>query len=116
MKPVISETTPEEGFTEVEPEEGTSVTPAVQRTWSWQRKPQLERTHSLSSMVSESHYAVLPHGVRLEDWSPEDIDALDDHVRHMLHSKRSKFKQSMVAFGKYVRKRKLPFTSDDDRR
>ncbi|KAG9767994.1 hypothetical protein KCU88_g7339, partial [Aureobasidium melanogenum] len=104
MKPVISETTPEEGFTEVEPEEGTSVTPAVQRTWSWQRKPQLERTHSLSSMVSESHYAVLPHGVRLEGWSPEDIDALDDHVRQMLHSKRSKFKQSMVAFGKYVRK------------
>jgi hypothetical protein len=49
---------------------------------------------------------VLPHGVSLEGWSEEDKEALDDHVRHMLHSKRSKFKQRMVAFGKYIQKRK----------
>ena len=29
---------------------------------------------------------------------------LDDHVRHMLHSKRSKFKQMMKGFGQYVRR------------
>lgn len=79
----------------------------MQRTWSWQRRPQIDRTHSISSVVTDSHYAVLPHGVSLEGWSEEDKEALDDHVRHMLHSKRSKFKQRMIAFGKYVRKRKF---------
>lgn len=78
----------------------------VQRTWSWQRQPRVERSHSITSVMTDSHYAVLPHGVQLEDWSEEDKEALDDHVRHMLHSKRSKFKQRMRAFGKYVSKRK----------
>jgi len=64
--------------------------------------------------MTESHYAVLPHGVNLEGWSEEDKEALDDHVRHMLHSKRSKFKQRMKAFGKYVSRRKdvLPLFVD----
>ncbi len=75
-----------------------------QRSWSFQRKPQLERLHSITSVMTESHYAVLPHGVSLEGWSEEDKEILDDHVRHMMHSKRSKFKQRMVAFGKYVQK------------
>lgn len=76
---------------------------SMQRSWSWQRKPpELERTHSITSVVSDSHYAVLPHGVSLEGWTEEDKEALDDHVRHMLHSKRSKFKQRMHAFKKYI--------------
>lgn len=83
--------------------------PPVSRTYSWQRKPgvRLERSHSISSVLTDSHYAVLPHGVDIDDWTEEDKEALDDHVRHMLHSKRSKFKQRMRAFGKYVSKRKL---------
>ncbi|KIV92745.1 hypothetical protein PV10_04016 [Exophiala mesophila] len=100
MSPIQSEPT----HTPAEEQEPLGTTPSIQRTWSWQRKPQIERTHSISSVVSDSHYAVLPHGVSLEGWSDEDKEALDDHVRHMLHSKRSKFKQRMVAFGKYVRK------------
>ncbi|OAG45336.1 hypothetical protein AYO21_00684 [Fonsecaea monophora] len=84
-------------------EESVEPTP-MERTWSYQRKPQMERTHSISSVVTDSHFAVLPHGVSLEGWSEEDKEALDDHVRHMLHSKRSKFKQRMVAFGKYIQK------------
>lgn len=102
MTPIQSEPT----HTPEEDQEPLGPTPSIQRTWSWQRKPRIERTHSISSVVSDSHFAVLPHGVSLEGWSDEDKEALDDHVRHMLHSKRSKFKQRMVAFGKYIRKRK----------
>lgn len=64
------------------------------------------RTHSLSSVISESQFAVLPHGVSLAGWSQEDKDELNDHVRHLLHSRRAKFKRSMRGFGKYVRRRK----------
>lgn len=80
----------------------------MQRTWSWQRQPRMERSHSISSVMTDSHYAVLPHGVTLDDWAEEDKEALDDHVRHMLHSRRSKFKQRMRAFGKYISKRMCP--------
>lgn len=103
MTPIASEPTQSE--TGDQAQIGTA--PTMQRTWSWQRRPQIERSHSISSVVTDSHYAVLPHGFSLDDWSEEDKEALDDHVRHMLHSKRSKFKQRMVAFGKYIRKRKL---------
>ena len=106
MTPIPSEPTTEAeqgGGPEGEP---TGTAPTMQRTWSWQRRPELERTHSITSVMTESHYAVLPHGISLDDWSEEDKEALDDHVRHMMHSKRSKFKYSMIAFGKYIRKRK----------
>ncbi|KAK5118658.1 hypothetical protein LTR85_008123 [Meristemomyces frigidus] len=62
------------------------------------------RQTSISSQLSDSHYAVLPHGVDLEDWTKEDIDDLNDHVRHMLHSRRAGFKRSMQGFRKYVGK------------
>ena len=109
MTPVTTEAAPLEEPPVAAPEEEEEVgAPGpMQRTWSWQRKPQIERTHSITSVVTDSHFAVLPHGVSLEGWSDEDKEALDDHVRHMLHSKRSKFKQRMIAFGKYVSKREL---------
>ena len=65
----------------------------------------LTRHLSITSHVEEEHFAVLPHGVTLDNWSQEDVDLLDDYVRHMLHSRRSRFKLSMRGFGKYVRKR-----------
>ncbi|KAK5941045.1 hypothetical protein PMZ80_006322 [Knufia obscura] len=64
----------------------------------------LNRRLSITSHVEDEHYAVLPHGVSLEGWSQEDVDVLDDYVRHMLHSRRSRFKRSMKGFGKYIRK------------
>lgn len=67
---------------------------------------ELSRRFSITSHVEEEHFAVLPHGVTLEGWSEDDVEALDDYVRHMLHSRRNKFKRSMKGFGKYVRKRK----------
>ncbi|KAI1631489.1 hypothetical protein F4809DRAFT_632102, partial [Biscogniauxia mediterranea] len=50
------------------------------------------------------NHAVLPEGVSLDGWTAEEKDELNDHVRHMLHSRRSKFKRTMRAFGQYVRK------------
>lgn len=66
--------------------------------------PPIERTSTISSRLTESHYAALPHGATLEGWTDEDKAQLDDHVRHMLHSRRSKFKRSMKGFGQYVRR------------
>lgn len=53
------------------------------------------------------HYAVLPEGINLYGWSSADKEELNDHVRHLLHSRREGFKRAMKGFGQYVRKRRL---------
>lgn len=69
----------------------------------------LERRNSIDSVLStleegpDHHYAVLPHGASLTGWTEEEKAALDDHVRHLLHSRRAKFKRTMKGFGRYVR-------------
>ena len=71
-------------------------------------QPVLERTHTNStvrSSLSESRFAVLPEGITLDGWTAAEKRELNDHVRHMLHSRRSKFKRGMKGFWKYVRKR-----------
>ncbi|KAE8448978.1 hypothetical protein EG329_008566 [Mollisiaceae sp. DMI_Dod_QoI] len=60
--------------------------------------------NTISSNVTDRYYAVLPHGVSLAGWNEEDKLELNDHVRHMLHSKRSKFKRGMKGFRQYVKK------------
>jgi len=65
-------------------------------------QPQRNRRISISSRLSDSHYAVLPHGVDLEGWNEEEIDDHNDHVRHLLHSKRAGFKRNMRGFRKYL--------------
>ncbi|KAF1843669.1 uncharacterized protein K460DRAFT_368535 [Cucurbitaria berberidis CBS 394.84] len=78
-----------------------------------QAGPRLQRSQTESTMatiatidshLSESRYAVLPHGASLDGWSKDDKKEVNDHVRHMLHSKRSKFKRTMRGFGQYVRR------------
>jgi len=59
---------------------------------------------SISSNLSDSRYAVLPHGISLEGWSEEDKRELDDHVRHLLHSRREGFKRNWRGFKQYVSK------------
>jgi hypothetical protein len=82
-----------------------------QRVDTSQSRLQVERTptsatlNTITSRVNDKYFAVLPHGVALKGWSEEDKLELNDHVRHMLHSRRSKFKRSMRGFGQYVRKR-----------
>ncbi|KAK5989510.1 hypothetical protein PT974_11035 [Cladobotryum mycophilum] len=66
--------------------------------------PSLQRSNTITSRLSESHYAALPHGMRLEGWTDEEKWELDDHVRHMLHSRRSRFKRTMKGFGQYIRR------------
>jgi hypothetical protein len=66
------------------------------------RPPRGVRSPSLSSVLSEPQYAILPNDASLEGWPEEDIKALNDYVRHMLHSRRSKIKQRLKAFGKYA--------------
>jgi hypothetical protein len=77
--------------------------PALKRT---QTGGTMATLATIDSRMSDSRYAVLPHGTRLEGWSKEDKKELNDHVRHMLHSRRSRFKRSMRGFGQYVKRRK----------
>lgn len=62
------------------------------------------RRLSISSNLSDSRYAVLPHGLSLEGWTEEDKAELDDHVRHLMHSRREGFKRSMRGFKQYISK------------
>ncbi|KAJ4984515.1 hypothetical protein SVAN01_09990 [Stagonosporopsis vannaccii] len=86
---------------------------AAQAGAGLQSPPKLQRTETagttntlatIDSQLSDSRYAVLPHGTSLEGWSKHDKAEVNDHVRHMLHSRRSKFKRSMRGFGQYVRR------------
>lgn len=80
------------------------------------QRPTLEQLRpftSMSSVLVGPRYAVLPEGHMLDGWTREDFMELNDHVRHMLHSRRSKFKRSMRGFGQYVRKRKWSHGGED---
>ncbi|OXV10704.1 hypothetical protein Egran_01538 [Elaphomyces granulatus] len=59
---------------------------------------------SISSVIGEPPFAVLPDGSSLNGWTTEDVLELNDHVRHMLHSRRSKFKRAMKGFAQYASK------------
>ncbi|KAM0093335.1 hypothetical protein ACP6JD_003275 [Aspergillus fumigatus] len=84
-----------------ETEEGETAETDMKQT-----RPML--VHRLSSVLDEAperRFAVLPEEMTLEGWTKEELEELNDRVRHMLHSRRSAFKRSMVGFGKYVSKR-----------
>lgn len=61
---------------------------------------------SMTSVLGPERFAVLPDGANLDGWTQEEIEEMNDHVRHMLHSRRSKFKRAMRGFGQYVKRRK----------
>ena len=75
-----------------------------------ERRP-LARTNTITSTLSDSRYAVLPYGETLEGWTHEEKEELNDLVRHMLHSRRARFKRSMKGFWQYVRRRKFTLRS-----
>ncbi|KAI1053786.1 hypothetical protein LB507_007478 [Fusarium sp. FIESC RH6] len=66
--------------------------------------PPMQRSNTITSRLTDSHYAALPHGTTLEGWTPEEKAELDDHVRHMLHSRRARMKRRLKGFGQYVRR------------
>lgn len=88
-------------------EEAAAVTGTTRPTAA--RVPTGATLNTITSRVNERFYAVLPHGVELKGWSEEEKLELNDHVRHMLHSRRSKFSRRMRGFGQYVRRRKLKY-------
>lgn len=74
-------------------------------------RPRLTHTDTISSTLSESRYAVLPHGQRLaDDWTQEEKAELNDLVRHMLHSRRAGVKRGWKGFLQYVKKREYSAT------
>ncbi|KAF7586556.1 hypothetical protein BBP40_008678 [Aspergillus hancockii] len=87
--------------------EETTETEEAEEEKVLEGRPSLERPlTSLSAVLGKQdpQFAVLPDGSNLEGWTARDVEELNDHVRHMLHSRRSKFKRSMKGFGKYVSK------------
>ncbi|CAL5871870.1 uncharacterized protein PFLUO_LOCUS6124 [Penicillium psychrofluorescens] len=88
-------------------EQGTTADETETSEDAKKERPGLEQLRpftSMSSVVSGPRFAVLPEGHDLDGWTKEDFAELNDHVRHMLHSRRSKFRRSMKGFGQYVRK------------
>ncbi|KAG9386059.1 DUF2985 domain containing protein [Pyrenophora tritici-repentis] len=59
---------------------------------------------TIDSQLSDSRFAVLPEDTDLSGWSVADKKEVNDHVRHMLHSRRSRMKRSLKGFGHYVRR------------
>ncbi|CAE7175847.1 hypothetical protein CFE70_005402 [Pyrenophora teres f. teres 0-1] len=59
---------------------------------------------TIDSQLSDSRFAVLPEDTDLSGWSVTDKKEVNDHVRHMLHSRRSRMKRSLKGFGHYVRR------------
>ncbi|KAF2814657.1 uncharacterized protein BDZ99DRAFT_434414 [Mytilinidion resinicola] len=93
-------------------EEVAGAVGEAERREKWRRDaPSLQRLETdtqtiatIDSRLSDSRFAVLPEGRDLRGWSIEDKKELNDHVRHMLHSKRSRFKRQMRGFGQYIRR------------
>ncbi|KAF2671846.1 hypothetical protein BT63DRAFT_437782 [Microthyrium microscopicum] len=69
-------------------------------------RPELDRSHTIASDLTETpgQFAILPEGETLEGWTHAEKAELNDIVRHMLHSRRSKMKRTMKGFGQYVRR------------
>lgn len=98
--------------TELQREETTSTEEDEEEEETNEPEPRPVMARQITSISSvleegEPRFAILPDGINLQGWSYKDVEELNDHVRHMLHSRRSKFKRSMVGFGKYVSKRML---------
>ncbi|PTB63191.1 hypothetical protein BBK36DRAFT_1171991 [Trichoderma citrinoviride] len=88
------------------PDEASAVQTGVEPTTEAEAEgpTTLRRSDTITSRLTDSHYAALPHGFSLEGWTEEEKMELDDRVRHMLHSRRSRFKRTMKGFGQYVRR------------
>jgi hypothetical protein len=89
------------GQKQAQEQQGDHLAPNLQNE---EIAPALQRSSTITSRLTESHYAALPHGESLEGWTAEEKWQLDDHVRHMLHSRRARWKRSLKGFGQYVRR------------
>ncbi|KAI5284567.1 hypothetical protein KEM54_001226, partial [Ascosphaera aggregata] len=51
---------------------------------------------------TRTEYMILPDGVSVDGWTEAERAQLNDHVRHMLHSKRSKFRRGLKGLLQYI--------------
>ncbi|KAI9657567.1 MAG: hypothetical protein M1831_004183 [Alyxoria varia] len=88
-----------------EPEKAVKDYSAEEESSDDERPGALQRLHTIQSKYDpdSENYAVLPHGVTLDGWTHEEKLELNDHVRHLLHSRKAKFKRSMSGFWKYFK-------------
>ncbi|KEY70575.1 hypothetical protein S7711_02725 [Stachybotrys chartarum IBT 7711] len=86
------------------PQDRREPAPDLPRAETEPVAPTLQRSSTITSRLTDSHYAALPHGITLDDWTHDEKMELDDHVRHMLHSRRSRMKRRLKGFGQYVRR------------
>jgi hypothetical protein len=61
-----------------------------------------------STETIRGEYAVLPAGIAWDDWTEEERSELDDYVRHLMHSRRERFRRRMRGFFQFVSKRTCP--------
>ncbi|CAM1500411.1 Fc.00g095730.m01.CDS01 [Cosmosporella sp. VM-42] len=102
---VLSERDPEQQWArEAAAQERRQEVASIAPTQGEQEAPPIQRSNTITSRLTESHYAALPHGTNLEGWTAEEKSELDDHVRHMLHSRRARFKRRLKGFGQYIRR------------
>lgn len=73
-----------------------------------------KRGGATTKVLKHAQYAILPDGETLAGWTAQEEAELDDHVRHVLHSRRAKFKRAMRGFSQYVRRRKFILQYDAD--
>jgi hypothetical protein len=97
--------------------------PHVPRPWPTSRSPSAGSSSSSSSSSSRNsaeedmrqrerlmrsmstirgEYAVLPAGIAWDDWTEDEKAELDDHVRHLMHSRRERFRRRLRGFRKFV--------------
>ncbi|VDC01063.1 unnamed protein product [Peniophora sp. CBMAI 1063] len=55
-----------------------------------------------STETVRGEYAVLPAGIAWDDWSEQERAELDDYVRHLMHSRRERFRRRLRGFGQFV--------------
>ena len=62
----------------------------------------------VKNTVNQGKYFVISSKlVDMSDWTEEEKEELDDYVRHLLHSRKERFRRGLRGFGKYVRTREL---------
>ncbi|VDB91370.1 unnamed protein product [Peniophora sp. CBMAI 1063] len=53
---------------------------------------------------AKGQYAILPAGLDWEDWSPQERAELDDYVRHLMHSRKERFRRRARGFWQFFRR------------
>ena len=81
----------------------TSTPPSIDSTLN----ADAESTTGLTQ-TARGQYAVLPAGLDWEDWTPQERAELDDYVRHLMHSRKERFRRRARGFWQFFKRRAWP--------